>query len=147
MSTVIYLENGLCPQKRRVEKLSGSIQELSPDWQTPYVAFLDGHPVLRADWCVIPSDDQTLAFIDVDAIPQGGGGGSNPLRIVLMLAVTMFAPGFAQNLVFGSGIGAAAALGSTGLSIFNSAAVHNKQQRWLHLAPHTTCKHRVIVHV
>lgn len=123
MSTVIYLENGLCPQNRRVEQHSGSIRELAPNWQTPYVAFLGGQAILRKDWDIIPTDDQTLAFIDVDAIPQGGGGGSNPLRLVLMIAVMVYAPGLAQGLVFGSGIGAAAALGSTGLAIFNAAAV------------------------
>jgi len=94
MSTVIYLENGLCPQNRQVVKVQpSSIQELAPSWQTPYIAFVDSKPVLRADWNLIPNEDQVLVFIDADAIPQGGGsGGSNPLRTVLMLAVMVYAP-------------------------------------------------------
>lgn len=98
MSTVIYLENGLCPQNRRVEQHTGSIRELAPNWQTPYVAFLGGQTILRKDWDIIPTDDQTLAFIDVDAIPQGGGGGSNPLRTILMIAVMVAAPQLAPGL-------------------------------------------------
>lgn len=100
MSTVIYLENGLCPQNRQVLKVQPTtIQELSPNWQTPYVAFVDGKPILRADWNLIPNEDQVLVFIDADAIPQGGGGGgSSPLRTVLMLAVMYFSGGAASSL-------------------------------------------------
>jgi len=113
MSSVIYLENGLCPQNRRVEQLTGSIQELSPDWQTPYVAFVDGKPILRADWNLIPNDDQSLVFIDADAIPQGGGGGgSNPLRTILMIVVMIYAPAIAAQMSYAMGGGMV--LGSVG---------------------------------
>ena len=36
MSTVVYLQNALCPQRRRIEQFSGrSIRDLAPAWQTP----------------------------------------------------------------------------------------------------------------
>lgn len=99
-ATVTYLQHALVPQARRellVE--SGSIRSLAPmDWQTPYVAFVDGQPVLRADWELVLEDGQALAFVDVNAIPQGGGGGSNPVALVLMIALTVYAPYLAANL-------------------------------------------------
>lgn len=94
-AAVLYLENALVPQNRReVLVAPSSIRSLAPtDWQRPFVAFVDGQPVLRADWELVIEDGQSLAFIDVEAIPQGGGGGgSNPMRIILMLAVMVFAP-------------------------------------------------------
>ena len=77
MTTVVYLESVLTPHLRRVESRHGSIQVLAPDWQIPYVAFLDGKPVLRADWELVPEDNQSLAFIEISALPQGGGGGGS----------------------------------------------------------------------
>jgi hypothetical protein len=104
MNTVIYLENGLNPQLRNVVEVDGSntISELDPKWNTPYIAFLDGNAILRKDWGQELVEGNTLVFIDAKAIPQGGGdGGSNPLRIVLMIAVMYFTMGA------GSGIWAA----------------------------------------
>lgn len=125
MTTVVYLENALSPQNRRVQRLSGqSVRDLAPEWQTPFVCFCDGRPVLRAEWELVPEDDQSLAFIDVRLLPQGGGGGgSDPMRLILSLAVITFAPQLAQSLVFGDGIMAAATLGSTGLAVFNAGAM------------------------
>jgi len=46
MTTVVYLENGLCPQNRQVMQVAPtSIRALAPDWQIPFVAFVDGQPV------------------------------------------------------------------------------------------------------
>lgn len=132
MSTVIYLENGLNPQNRRVEQHKGSIQDLAPDWQIPYVAFVDGRAVLRADWELVIEEDQTLAFIEVGAIPQGGGGGSNPLRTILMIAVMVAAP-YAAGALYGAmggtlvmanaGMilsGMTAAIGMAGMALVNA---------------------------
>lgn len=122
---VIYLENALVLQGRRTELVEPrSIAELAPkNWVNPYVAFLDGEPILRADWELVIEDEQSLAFIDVGAIPQGGGGGSDPLRTVLMIAVMVYAPTLAANMIYGSSFMAAAALGSTGFAIFNGVAI------------------------
>lgn len=97
---VSYLKNALTPQHRDVMDVeSRSIQSLAPDWQIPYVAFLDGEPVLRADWELVVEDGHSLAFVDVNAIPQGGGnGGSNPLTAILMIAVAIYAPYLAGSL-------------------------------------------------
>jgi len=124
MTTAIYLQNGLCPQNRRVMQVApATVRSLAPDWPTPFVAFVDGQPVLRVDWELVIEDDQALAFVDVAAIPQGGGGGSDPLRMVLMLAVMVYAPQLGYLAFEGGAIGAAAALGSTGLAAFNAGMV------------------------
>ena len=123
---VCYLENALTPQNRIVHEIEPcSIHSLAPDWDIPFIAFVDGHPVLRADWELVLVDNQALIFIDVNAIPQGGGGGggSNPLATILMLAVMVYAPGLAANMFFGDGIMAAAALGQTGLVLFNAGVI------------------------
>jgi len=115
MTTVVYLENGLCPQNRQVVQVPpASIAQLAPDWQIPYVAFVDGQPVLRAYWELVIEDEQSLAFVEVGAIPQGGGGGgsSDPLRTVLMVAVMVYAPQLAAQMSFAMGGGMV--LGSVG---------------------------------
>lgn len=120
MSTAVYLESGLNPDRRRVEQCSGSIRELAPAWNTPFVAFLDGVPVLRADWELVLDDNQVIAFIDAQAFPQGGGGGggsSNTLRLVAMLAVVYYTGGLGGAML---GIEGAAVVGGMGVAIANA---------------------------
>ena len=88
-ATVIYHKHVLTPSKRRVEQATGkTIAALDPKWDRPYIALLDGKPILRRDWNLYVENGRILVFIDAEAIPAGGGGGgSNPVRMVAMLAV------------------------------------------------------------
>jgi hypothetical protein len=87
-SSVVYIKHCLNPHNRDVKQFYGkAIAELDPAWERPYIAMLDGEAVLRHDWAMIVPEGSVLVFVDVEAIPQGGGGGSNPLQMVLMLAV------------------------------------------------------------
>jgi len=117
-ATAVFIDHVLCPQRRRVEVIGEqSIATLDPKWDRPYVALLDGKPVLRREWGnLIVLRGQILVFIDVEALPQGGGG-SNPLRIIAMLAVVALSAGV------GAWIGGAAmfANGGTLLGLGGSA--------------------------
>lgn len=87
-ATVIYHKHVLVPSKRRVEQATGkTVAALAPKWDRPYIALLDGKPILRKDWNIYVENGRILVFIDVEAIPAGGGGGSNPVRMIAMLAV------------------------------------------------------------
>jgi len=125
MTTVVYLENALSPQNRRVARVGGhSIRDLAPVWQTPFVCFVDGRPVLRAEWELVPDDDQSLAFVDVRLLPQGGdGGGSDPIRMVAMLAVMTFAGPAASGLYSAMGGTLVAANAGTILSVMQAGVV------------------------
>jgi hypothetical protein len=140
-ASVVYLEHVLTPQKRRIEHVAPrSIRSLAPAWQRPFIAVHNGQPLLRADWDRTLHHGETLAFVDVASIPQGGGGGgggSDPVRMIAMLAVTVMAPGIGNFLVdaglnaglysFGSvaawsmaGTIAGAAVGLAGMALVNT---------------------------
>lgn len=55
---------------------------------TPFICLVNGDPVLRAEWnsLKIRSNDH-IAFIHL--LQGGGGGGSNPLRVVGMVALVV----------------------------------------------------------
>ena len=61
------------------------------EFDVPTICLVNGSPVLRSDWQATLIEAKTvITFI---ALPQGGGGGGkNPLRTVLMLAVLIAAP-------------------------------------------------------
>jgi len=92
-ATVIYHAHVLVPSRRRTEQATGqTIAALDPKWDRPYIALLDGKPILRKDWNLYVENGRILVFIDAEAIPAGGGGGgSNPVRIIAMIAVMVVA--------------------------------------------------------
>lgn len=96
-ATVIYHAHVLVPSKRRTEQATGqTIAALDPKWDRPYIALLDGKPILRKDWNIYVENGRILVFIDAEAIPAGGGGGgSNPVRMIAMLAVIAISAGVA----------------------------------------------------
>lgn len=118
-ASVIYLEHVLVPQKRRCEHVKPrSIRHLAPDWQRPFIAMVNGEAVLRKDWRKKIKHGDILAFVDVNAIPQdGGGGGSDPLRIVAMIALTYFTMGAGAALWMPAGMA-----GTMGGSLLAGAA-------------------------
>jgi len=139
MNTVIYLPNALCPQHRQVLQVAPSsaphapratIASLAPTgWAHPFVAFVDGVPVLRAQWGQPLQADQALAFVDVHAIPQGGGGGggSDALRTVAMIALMVYAPGLGTALTgaqFGVLAGYSTALVTAGITLGGMALIN-----------------------
>lgn len=92
------------------------IRALAPKTDKPFVALLNGRAVLRREWGRKLRDGDTLAFV---VLPQGGGGGSNPLRVVLMIAVAIAAPYVAMAMFQGAVLGGT--MGSFGLSMATAA--------------------------
>lgn len=105
-------------RKRRIDKLA-------PKTTKPFICVLNGEPLLRKNkgWHRSVRDGDSVAFV---MLPQGGGGGSNPLKIMLMIAVAVIAPqlgfqlassmgtslmGFSSTAAFGEFLGAAIGFG------------------------------------
>lgn len=89
-------------REMRPLRASGPIRALAPATAQPFVILRNGQAILRADWDLPVEDGDLLAVV---LLPQGGGG-SNPLKLVLMLAVTTFAPQLGA-LAYESVVGAA----------------------------------------
>jgi hypothetical protein len=125
-ASVIYLKNALCPQKRVIEYVhGGTLMEYDPKWELPYIALVNGQPVLRENWDRSIHQGDILAFVDINAIPQdGGGGGSNPLKMVAMIAIMVYAPYLATSMGFTAGTVAfsvaTAAIGMVGSALVNA---------------------------
>lgn len=96
MATVIIQKNILCSSHDRSISQCGrrkTLRALAPKTSQPFICLVNGDAVLRRDWSYRVKRADTVQFI---LLPQGGGGGSNPLRIVLMIAVMYFAGPLAE---------------------------------------------------
>ncbi len=94
LATVVYANNPFDPARDRKQvqiRKRSSLQKLAPKTTLPFVCLVNGAPVLRANqgWQRTVNDGDVVAFI---TLPQGGGGGSNPLRVILMVGMAVFAP-------------------------------------------------------
>lgn len=70
------------------------LRALAPRTSQPHICLLNGRPVLRAEWGRRVRDGDVVAFV---LLPQGGGG-SNPLRLILQLAIIYVAVQFGGPL-------------------------------------------------
>ena len=131
-ATVVTVRDPFHPMRNReVRRLdcAGPIRALAPQTDQPFIILRNGEAVLRADW------DQPVEAGDLLAVvllPQGGGKGSNPLKIILSVAMAVFAPGIGEaiNLALfeaGSGLAFAAsssvlgaAVGMAGSALINA---------------------------
>lgn len=95
---------------------------LAPKTNLPFICLVNGDPVLRADWGKRPQGGDIVAFI---TLPQGGGGGgSNPMQMVAMIALTYFTMGAGAGLWMpGSMIGANGALTFGGAMLGGAAFI------------------------
>jgi hypothetical protein len=109
------------------------VRGLAPRGPAPCIALLNGRPLMRAGWRYRLRDGDLLVFV---ILPRGGDrGGSNPLRVLLSIAIMVFA-GWAAPALLGAtaaatplfGIGASAfTLGqatSLGIALAGSALVN-----------------------
>lgn len=96
------LDREVKPVRRRVR-----IAKLAPVTDRPFICLYNGSPLLRDQWDTTFTADK--AVIVFAFIPQGGGnGGSDPLRIVLTIAIVVAAAYTGQ-----AAFGAAGAFGTS----------------------------------
>lgn len=113
-----YFTNPCQPDKGRI---SAVIQQPKTIWQiikeqkvdltTPILCLINGVPVIRKNWNDLLNDND---IVNIVSLPLGGGGGgSNPVRVVLTVAVIVASvyTGGAVGAAYGAGWGAAAAAG------------------------------------
>lgn len=121
-ATMIVAHDPFHPARNReVITIEGapSIRLAVPVTKRPFVVFKNGEIKLRRDW------DETVADGDqllVAMLPQGDDGGSDILRIVLLIVVIYFAPYLgtgAAALFGGSAAGWTAAIGMMGAMLIN----------------------------
>lgn len=113
-----YFTNPCQPDKGRI---SAFIQQPKTVWQLvkeqkvdltmPILCLINGVPVMRENWNDLLNDND---IVNIVSLPLGGGGGgSNPVRVVLTVAVIVASvyTGGAVGAAYGAGWGAAAAAG------------------------------------
>ena len=91
---VVYVNNPFDPARDRKQlevHRHTTVQKLAPKTALPFVCLINGAPVLRVNkgWHRKVNDGDMVAFV---TLPQDGGGGSNPLRVILMVGMAVFAP-------------------------------------------------------
>lgn len=84
------------------------IESLAPKTRQPFICLLNGQPLLRAGWRRRVRDGDTVGFV---LLPQGGGGGSNPMKIILSIGLALIAPQLAVGLL-GPELAATTVIGS-----------------------------------
>lgn len=78
------------PIQRRV-KVNTLVNRHKVDLSKPVICYYNGAPILRKQWSqTVVSNGDVVSFV---YLPQGGGGGSNIMKLVLMVALAVFLPG------------------------------------------------------
>lgn len=123
-ATLVILGNPLRPADGRVVRRIARrrrISDLAPQTHLPYYCLLNGEPVLRARWRATKMQrGDIVTFI---TLPQdGGGGGSDPMRTVLMIAVMIYAPQLGAAM-FGAGT-VGATIATAGMQMLGGALIN-----------------------
>ena len=110
------------------------IADMLPATDLPYICVLNGEALLRNEYTYTVKHFDVVVFV---TLPQGGGGGSNPLRVVLTVALAIAAPqlvGFIGSPALGSagaltalGQVASGVIGFVGNALINVALGSNNQ--------------------
>lgn len=122
LATVVTVHNPFQPALHREVKAIRRrcrVRKLAPNTQQPFICLHNGAPLLRADWDTFISDGDVVAFV---TLPQGGGGGgSNPLKLIISLAISYFSGGLAAGLLGPAMAGTEVAFGITAGQLLGGA--------------------------
>jgi hypothetical protein len=117
LATVITRHNPMDPADRSVKTYGRRrrVCTLAPKTHLPFIAILNGSPLSRANngWNITLKDGDILAFV---LRPQGGNG-SNPLRLILTIALSLAAPGIGTALAGALGVAGTTVLGISAASL------------------------------
>jgi sulfur carrier protein ThiS len=125
-ATLNIVTNPFNPCLDRVQKSIGRktrvntlVNKNDINLRKPVLCYLNGEPLMRKSWgTTVVDDGDVISFV---YLPQGGGGGSNPLKLILMIAITVAAPQLAALAKLGT-IGTA--ILSAGISMAGTMLVN-----------------------
>lgn len=127
-ATLVYAPHPLLADAGRVvtqtvaiqgESIGQYLRRHGVDTTAPLVVTVDSREVGRTDWELLPAEQGQL--VTARGGLAGGGGGSNPLRLVAMIALAVAAP-FAAGAMLGTTAGAFAATALGGVPTFLAVA-------------------------
>lgn len=104
LATLVICRNPLRPELDRdvtTLRRPRRIEGLAPKTHLPLICLLNGQPLLRRDWHQTVKNGDVLTFI---TLPQGGGGGSNPLQVILTIGLMVVAGPLATSLAGSMGV-------------------------------------------
>ena len=108
-------------QVEHVTRAEVTLREAARADDRPVVIARNGDWVLREHWDEAIIDGDVISVVH---LPLGGGGGSNPMRMLLLIAVSAFAPYVAGAMGFQAGTLAfkiaAAGIGLLGTTLVNA---------------------------
>ena len=120
-ASLVVVRNPFHPALGRTQRdiaVGSCLADVAPAGDAPFIIMRNGEAVLRKDWQQEVERDDVVCVI---FLVRGGGskkGGSNPLQIVMLIAVAIIAPEIAgflfEDMVLGG------LMGSFGLSVATS---------------------------
>lgn len=126
-ATLNVITNPFHPQLDRIQKpiqrkvkVNTLVHKHKIDLSKPVICYYNSTPILRKQWgTTTVKDGDVVTFV---YLPQGGGG-SNPLKLALMLAVSIYAPALAGSIL-GTTSGLAFQVLSAGIGMLGNMLIN-----------------------